>query len=61
MWYSDRHFALSIPDRFNVGQNLFMNFSSGPTPDCIEDWAPAVHAWYDEVKDFNNSHVSPFQ
>lgn len=48
-------------DRFYVGQNLFMSSSKGITPDCTENWTTAVQVWYDEVKNFNNSHISPFQ
>ena len=55
------HFALSIPARFYVGQNLYMSSSKGITPDCTQNWAAAVQAWYDEVKDFNKGNISPFQ
>jgi len=38
-----------------------MSVSKDVTPDCTADWAPAVVTWYDEVKNFKNSHISPFQ
>jgi hypothetical protein len=50
-----------ITGRFYVGQNLYISYSKGRTPDGKQDWATAVQAWYDEVADFSKDSVSPFQ
>jgi hypothetical protein len=50
-----------VTGRFYVGQNLYISFSKGITPTGQQDWNSAVQAWYDEVQQFSNSSVSPFQ
>jgi hypothetical protein len=37
-----------------------MSLSTG-TPNSIQNWTAAVQAWYDEVQNFNKSHINPFQ
>jgi hypothetical protein len=61
LWNTDWYFVLSIAARFYVGQNLYISYSKGSTPNGQQNWAAAVQAWYDEVKDFNKNNVSPFQ
>jgi hypothetical protein len=50
-----------ITGRFYVGQNLYISYTKGSTPNGKQDWATAVQAWYDEVADFSKDSVSPFQ
>jgi hypothetical protein len=35
--------------------------TSGATQNGQQDWLSAVKAWYDEVKDFSNNTIRPFQ
>jgi hypothetical protein len=51
----------SIAGRFYVGQNMYMSMTSVATQNEEQDWPSAVQAWYNEVKDFNSSNISPFQ
>jgi hypothetical protein len=51
----------SIPYRFYVGQNIFILYSWGVTPNGNQDWPTAVQYWYNEVEDFSKDSVSPFQ
>ena len=45
--------------RFGVGQNLYIYKQSVVSP--ANDWEQAITDWYEEVKDFSNKHVEPFQ
>jgi hypothetical protein len=38
-----------------------MLLTMGITPNSTQNWTPAVEAWYNEVQNFNNSHINPFQ
>jgi len=46
-------------DRFGVGQNLYIYKQSLRLPKT--NWDKAVTDWYDEVVDFSNKWVEPFQ
>lgn len=46
-------------DRFGVGQNLFISFQSNL--DLRVQWNRAILSWYNEVQDFSNSSIQPFQ
>jgi hypothetical protein len=61
MWNSDWLFALSIPDRFDLSQNLFINYTMSGGPECTDDWWSAVQGWYYEVKNFGKNNGCPFQ
>jgi hypothetical protein len=50
-----------ITDRFYVGQNLYISYSWGITPNGTQNWATAVQKWYNEVALFSKDSVSPFQ
>jgi len=44
---------------WHVGQNLYTAWNSRKSVSA--DWQSGVQAWYDEVKDFDASHVSKYQ
>jgi len=46
-------------ERFGVGQNLYIYKQSVAAP--ANDWDNAVTDWYEEVNDFSNKHLEPFQ
>eukprot|EP00092_Neocalanus_flemingeri_P000736 GFUD01000780.1.p1 GENE.GFUD01000780.1~~GFUD01000780.1.p1 ORF type:complete len:438 (+),score=126.29 GFUD01000780.1:338-1651(+) len=46
-------------ERFGVGQNLYIYKQSVAAP--ANDWEQAVTDWYEEVTDFNNKNIEPFQ
>ncbi|MPC16432.1 CRISP/Allergen/PR-1 [Portunus trituberculatus] len=46
-------------DRFGVGQNLFISFQSNL--DLRIQWSRAILSWYDEVADFPNTSIHPYQ
>ncbi|XP_063843649.1 uncharacterized protein LOC135090578 isoform X2 [Scylla paramamosain] len=46
-------------DRFGVGQNLFISFQSNL--DLRIQWSRAILSWFDEVADFPNTSIHPYQ
>ena len=40
---------------------MYISYSKGIATDCTVNWAAAVQAWYDEVKDFNKNDVNTFK
>ena len=55
-----KHYILVENGRFwHVGQNLYTAWNSRKSVSA--DWQSGVQAWYDEVNDFDTSHVSKYQ
>jgi len=46
-------------ERFGVGQNLYIYKQSVAAP--ANDWEQAVTDWYEEVTEFHNKNIEPFQ
>ena len=42
-----------------MGQNLFISFQSNL--DLRIQWSRAILSWYDEVADFPNTSIHPYQ
>jgi hypothetical protein len=60
LWNSDRHFALSISARFNVGQSIAWN-QVLDFDGCQKEWETAIKLWFLQVFSFSNSNISPYQ
>ncbi|PSN42953.1 Venom allergen 3 [Blattella germanica] len=47
--------------RFKVGQNVFMSFSSGSNQNYSPEWENAINGWYNEVDKYNKNEVQSYK